>query len=350
MGASWGAFHMISTARPPNIPLAWSRLLGRLRWVGHPITIFVALQIVWLAITLIWVLWFVGVQDEIAAQMKNFGRELFDSGTTVAMMVVGCVLLGVLGVGTIVLFIFGQRQTYLARQQRTFVSSVTHELKSPLASLQLSADTLGARQLNEEQKTRLLDMITTDIDRLKRLVDQILVAGSLDRGILAFDDEERTVDVLAVISKVCENLSYLDPSLRQRIVTESEGPTFEMYAPPAALMLILHNLIENAVKYSPHDAPIVVTVERDGSQAFFAVRDQGLGMDRKDLRRVFRMFHRSDAALKKAIPGTGLGLFIVRSAARILGGRVWAESVGRGKGAVFYVSLPMAARNSSKVI
>ena len=113
----------------------WSH---RLRWLTHPITIFVSLQIVWVAITVIWVIWFVSERAEINALAKRFGQEYFSTEITVAILVVGCILLGVILVGTIMLFVAGQRQTSAASQQRTFVSSVTHELKSPLASLQLA--------------------------------------------------------------------------------------------------------------------------------------------------------------------------------------------------------------------
>ncbi len=331
---------MISTSSALQFGPYWSAWFKRLRWVTHPITIFVFLQIVWLAITLIWVIWFVGEREAISKLAAKFGREYFDPRLTITILVVGCVLLGVLLVGTILLFVFGQRQSYLARQQRTFVSSVTHELKSPLASLQLAFETMNAHRLDEATSRRLSDMIQTDIDRLRRLVDQILVAGRLDKGILMFDEEHQQVHMPDLIQRIGEKLSYLDPNLGQRLVVHCP-PTLTLKASRSALTLIVNNLVENAIKYSPKGSEVVITAERSPTDILISVQDQGIGLDLKDRRRIFRMFHRSDTAIKKAIPGTGLGLYIVKSAVRMLGGRVWAESLGAGQGSTFYVSLPL---------
>lgn len=343
---------MTTASTTPRLRLGahWMALLRRFRWVGHPITIFVSLQIVWVAITLIWVIWFVGAQQEIASLAQRFGREVFDSRVTMSILVTGCVLLGVLLVGTISLFVFGQRQSAAARQHRNFVSSVTHELKSPLASLQLSFETMSTRELDPPTSAKLMRMIDTDIERLRRLVDQILVAGRLDRGALGFDDEVIQVDFRQLVHQVLEHLTFLDPEVASRIEIECD-PGTKVKAPRQALMLILNNLIENAVKYSPRRSKITAACTDGPNETFIYVRDQGHGLDKKDMRRIFKMFHRSESAVKKAIPGTGLGLYIVRSAVRILGGRVWVESPGRDKGTTFYVSLPknvMPARKGLK--
>jgi len=317
----------------------WSRLLQRLSWVTHPITIFVSLQVVWLAITLIWVIWFVTERAEIGALAQRFGQEYFSTEITVAILVVGCILLGVLLVGTILLFVAGQRQSSAARQQRTFVSSVTHELKSPLASLQLAFETMMTHELDPPTRTRIADMIYSDIDRLRRLIDQILVAGRLDRGILSFDDASSVVPMDDLINKIVDKLSYMDPDLRARLSIDCP-PGLTLRASKMALSLILNNLIENSIKYSPRQSPIKIGFDQMGPEVFIYVQDQGIGLDKKDMKRLFKLFRRGEAAVKKAIPGTGLGLYIVKSAVRVLGGRVWAESAGSGTGSTFYVSLP----------
>lgn len=318
----------------------WRRLAWRLRWVTHPVTVFIALQVVWLAITLIWVIWFAGQQAQLAQLAKTFGPERFDSGAAVAILVVGCVLLGVLLVGTIMLFIFGQRQSNAARQQGIFVSSVTHELKSPLASLQLSVQTLQMRRTSEADQAKLMEIINADIDRLRRLIDQILVAGRLDRGLSVFEGEKELIAVEPLVDIIVQRLSYLDPNLKERLRLESP-PGLAVKASRSALVLILNNLIENAVKYSPLLSPVrVVFAENANGGMTIAVEDDGMGLDAKELRRIFKMFQRSDAAVRKAIPGSGLGLYIVRSVVTTLGGKVWVESRGRDQGATFRVMLP----------
>lgn len=318
----------------------FSALLKRLRWVTHPITIFVFLQIVWLAITLIWVIWFVGAQQEITQLASKFRTEFLDSRTTLAILIVGCILLGVLLVGTIMLFVFGQRQSSLARQQRTFVSSVTHELKSPLASLQLAFETINTRALDTVIRERLNGMIQTDIDRLKKLVDQILLAGRLDQGILLFDESLQFVPIKDLILRTIASLTYLDPNLENRIAVECPG-SLSVRLSKSVLTLIFSNLIENAIKYSPKKTPISVSAEYVGSEFCLSFRDQGLGLSKVEKRRIFKMFHRGERALKKAIPGTGLGLYIVRTAVKVLHGKIWAESPGPDQGTSFFVSIPI---------
>ena len=318
----------------------WATWLRRLRWVTHPITIFVFLQVVWIAITLIWVIWFVDQQAGLAKLAQRFGQEYFSSEAALGILVIGCILLGVLLVGTIMLFVFGQRQSAAIRQQRTFVSSVTHELKSPLASLQLAFETMSTRQLDATTSLYMHKMIQGDIDRLRRLIDQILLTGGLDRGGILFNEDPRTSTPMAqIIAQLVERLQYLDTHLGARLTIECP-PGLTVPASPSALSLILNNLLENAVKYSPPGSPIHLGVDRNEHEVFIYVRDQGLGLDKQDKRRLFKMFRRGDTAIKKAIPGTGLGLYIIKSAVRVLGGRVWAVSEGRGKGATFYVSLP----------
>ncbi len=322
-----------------QLSLRWTRLMRRLRWVSHPITIFVALQVAWVAIVVIWVIWFVGEQAQIAKLAERFGTQYFDAGTTVAILIVGCILLAVLLVGTIMLFVFGQRQTSAVRQQRNFVSSVTHELKSPLASLQLGFETLAARTLPDDMKARMMEMIGSDIERLRRLVDQILLAGRIDRGMLTFDEENQIIDLTELVATICDKLSYLDHAVKTR-VTVTKPPDFLLKGSRSALTLVLANLIENALKYSPRGTPVVVSVESGTGDLVLAIKDQGLGLDKKEMRRIFRMFHRSESAIKKAIPGTGLGLYIVKSAVTNLGGKVWVASPGRNQGTTFFVSLP----------
>jgi signal transduction histidine kinase len=315
-------------------------LVRRLRWVTHPITIFVSLQIVWLAITLIWVIWFVGARQELTDLAIRIGKDFIDSTTILATLIVGCILLGVLLVGTILLFIFGQRQSSQARQQRTFVSSVTHELKSPLASLQLAFETMAARTLEPTVQARLHDMIQADIERLKRLVDKILLTGRLDQGIQIYDEDQQFVPVKDFFKSVTSTLTYLDINVQNRISINCSNE-LSVQLSRSALVLICTNLIENALKYSPKDTEITCEAEYQNGYFTLCIKDRGMGLSGVDRRRIFKMFERGERAVQKAIPGTGLGLYIVRTAVRVLGGKIWAESPGPGLGTSFFVSVPL---------
>ena len=315
-------------------------LIRRLRWVTHPITIFVSLQIVWLAITLIWVIWFVGARQELTDLAIRIGKDFIDATTILATLIVGCILLGVLLVGTILLFIFGQRQSSQARQQRTFVSSVTHELKSPLASLQLAFETMAARALEPNIQARLHDMILSDIERLKRLVDKILLTGRLDQGIQIYDEDQQFVPLKDFFRATLATLTYLDLDLQNRVSIICND-TLSVQLSRSALVLICTNLIENAVKYSPKNTEITCEAEYKNGNVVISVKDLGMGLSGIDRRRIFKMFQRGERAVQKAIPGTGLGLYIVRTAVRVFGGKIWAESPGPGLGTTFFVTVPL---------
>ena len=324
----------------PSQEVSWFRaFMRKLRWVLHPVTIFVGLQVLWVVLIVFWVNWFYEGQNQLAELMKSIGNQVPDTPYQLASLTAGIVLLVLILIGVVFLFVAAVRQASVNRQQRSFVSSVTHELRSPLASLKLFIETLRTRNVDPPTKDQILAMMDTDTERLSRLVDQILVSGRLDRGAMSFGTPEK-VDVAALIQTVVTSLKYADPGITERVRVEISGPVF-MLIPRPALSLIFSNLLENAIKYSPKGTPILVKISIGRGEFQMQVIDKGLGLERSERRRIFKMFHRADGAIKKAIPGTGLGLYIVRETARVLGGRVSAESEGLGAGAAFTLSIPL---------
>ncbi len=317
------------------------RLSSAFRWVTHPITVFIILQIIWTAITILWVIWFVEATEEIEQLAKSFGAEKFDSRYALAMLIVGCILLGMLLVGTITLFVSSLRQRKMIEQQKSFVSSVTHELRSPLSSLQLAFETMRSRKLDSDTSDRMMTMALADIERLSRLVNAILISAQLDKGIVGFDLEKEIeiVSLCDLIKKAVAKSEWLDPDIVNRVKVDCPEDLETQSARPI-LVTIVSNLIENAVKYSPPGSPIEVTVTTSHNQYTIGVKDKGFGLEKYDQKRIFRMFYRGKVTSKKAITGTGLGLFMVKTLSQMLGGTAWVESEGRSHGSTFYVTLP----------
>ena len=316
-------------------------VIRAIKLVTHPIFVFVSLQIVWVAITILWVIWFLNQKDDIAELATALGNKNIEPTYGIFFLTVGCILLGILLVGTVLLFVFTQRQTNFMRQQQTFVSSVTHELRSPLASLQLSFETLQNPILPLAMRDKLYEMALRDLQRLFRLVDRILLSSRLDRGIIEHEHTARQIDLDSTIDTVVDQAIYLDQNVKSRIVKKLSHD-FRLWTSPQALSLVLGNLVENAIKYSPTGTPITIEAMSAKDGVVISVSDQGFGLSSKDKRKLFRMFHRSERMTKKAVPGTGLGLYIVRSTISLLGGSVWAESPGVGLGTTFYVYFPNA--------
>lgn len=311
-----------------------------LRWMVHPVVVFVTLQIIWLAITLMWVFWFLESFQEIAKIAEIVGSSYLDNQYALIILIVGCILLGMLLVGTVMLFVTSQKQSHLMSQHKSFLSSVTHELRSPLASLQLTFETMKTRQIDGDTRNKMLEMAMEDIERLTRLVDQILVSSRLDRGLRGFSEEAEHLCLGEFIKTTALRAQWLDPDIEKRleIICPQE---LEIHVPIPVMRLIISNLVENAIKYSPKGNPIKILVTLKEGMITIAVKDDGFGLSSADKKRIFRMFHRASITQKKAIPGTGLGLFIVKSLAKTLGGHAWAESPGKDKGSTFYLSFPV---------
>lgn len=319
------------------------KLLARLTWVVHPISIFVAMQILFVTLISLWVVWFVGRQRDLEKIADRFGALALpiDKSNGITVLVIGIVALVMVLVGSVLLFIWGQRQASFVRQQRSFVSSVTHELRTPLASMHLAYETLMSRSLPEETRKTLLSMSLVDIDRLIRLVNQILISSRLDRGLAMFQDDITTIHVKDRMQDVAKAYLHLDPNLLTRITIDAPADLM-LRVSGNAFTLILGNLIENAVKYSPPNSPIVASANLDQMMVHVKVTDKGMGLDRRERRKIFKMFFRGHSATKKAIPGTGLGLFIVRTSLEQLGGKISVESEGKGEGSTFHIWLPAA--------
>jgi signal transduction histidine kinase len=310
-----------------------------LKWLTHPIFVFVGLQIVWLTIVILWVAWFLGQQETLENVKKIIGTSSsVNPNIGVFSLVIGCVLLGIILVGTILLFVFTQIQSGLLRQQKSFVSSVTHELRSPLASLQLSFETLQRHKLQELTRDKIFGMVNKDLERLSLLVERILIAGRLDKGIVDYQNGQDRIELKDTIHHVIAQQLHLDPMLISRVDVDCPE-TLVIQGSRLGLGIVLGNLLENAVKYSPRASPIRVQVGIKDYEIWIEIEDQGMGLSKKEQRKVFKLFHRSPRALARAVPGTGLGLYIVRSISISMGGRIWVESEGIGRGCRFTVAL-----------
>lgn len=324
-----------SQTNPEEYSLGWRMAVKAYRlllWIKkivlHPVFVFVVLQIVGVTITVLWVVWFLS--------QKTPGIEFrYD----VTFLVLGCVLGGVVIIGTVLLFIFLMQQLRLIKRQRSFVSSVTHEFRSPLSSMMLAVETLQRRSLSEDNQKIQYRMIQSDLDRLVHLVDQILVSARIDRGIKVFSDfdELRWSDFFV---RLTEQYRHLDFDLGNRLKV-SGALDDTVFTSERALQIVVGNIVENAIKYSPKESPIEVNIARKGKIFEIQIRDYGMGLDRRDLKRIFKVFERAKTAIAEAIPGTGLGLYIVQSIVQLMNGHVIAQSAGRGSGSSFVVRIPV---------
>ena len=263
----------------------------------------------------------------------------------VGAMVLGIVFFAVLIAGVVLNTVFLVREIRRNEQQDSFLNAVTHELKTPVASIRLYLQTLQQRQLDEAKKRDFYRIMQEDTDRLLGTIEQVLKAGEARHGI--FEGHREAVDLSAVVRESVE-LAILRHHLAPGAMRLARLPDQEVVVSGnrEQLRTVVANLLDNAVKYTGAEKSIEVDLlALNMDTVLLRVRDNGIGIDRTELKRIFRRFYRIPAQATAAIRGTGLGLFIVRSIVRRHGGEITAESVGEGGGSTFIVRLPRVYRS-----
>ena len=236
--------------------------------------------------------------------------------------------------------------TFLVREIRrneqhdAFINAVTHELKTPIASIRLYLETLQTRPVDEPRRQEFYHTMVEDSDRLLATIEQVLRTGRIGSTVHHKLNLAR-LDVNGVVQECLEKARTL-----YRVPDESleyhPGPPMTIMGDPDEVRAAVSNLIDNAVKYSgPAVKVSVATAPVDGKYVTVRVKDQGAGIPKIELKQIFKRFYRVPGPLATRVKGTGLGLYIVRSVAKRHGGRAWAESEGPGRGSTFVLQLPI---------
>lgn len=269
-------------------------------------------------------------------------------GTDIVLLVLGAVAFTAIITVLVLLSIFLVREIREVRRQDGFIDSVTHELKSPLASLKLCLETLGRTNLAVEQRDKLRTMMLHDVDRLTAFIDDVLQASRLAHESAATNLDE--VDVAAVIHACAVSVAHRH-SIDEATIGVDVPSGLKVITDAISFEIAMKNLIDNAVKYSgdPVRVDVDAVYEADARRLTVSVRDHGIGISRGDLKRVFDRFYRVDHESVRRRKGTGLGLFVVSALVKNLGGRVTAESDGPGKGATMRIIIPANAASDSRI-
>jgi two-component system sensor histidine kinase SenX3 len=249
----------------------------------------------------------------------------------------GSVLCLLLIGGLVLIVILLLREVRLNERQSNFISAVTHELKTPVASLKLYLDTLQLRDLPESRREDFYRTMREDLDRLNATINSVLGAAMyVDRRVL----DLRPLD-LAALARRAIDLTATRNQLGTEAIRFEGPPTLKIVGDPRALETAVLNLLDNAVKYSKDKVDILVQLGRDDrDQAILRIRDQGIGIGRAHLRLIFTRFYRIGAEVRRSRTGTGLGLFIVRSIVKGHKGNVHVDSPGLDRGTTFTITLP----------
>jgi signal transduction histidine kinase len=254
----------------------------------------------------------------------------------------GIVFFAVIIAGMIVNTTFLLREIRRSEQHDSFINAVTHELKTPVASIRLHLETLLRRELPESQKQDFYRLMLSDTDRLTETVEQVLRAGRA--GDKKAGREKSEVDFRQLVQECMEAARarhHLPPETLRYEETAVNGSGLSVLGSHEDLHTAVFNVLDNAIKYSGDDVDVQVRLSApDDRRVVLSVQDHGLGIPPEDVKRIFKRFFRVTDRSRAHVKGTGLGLFIVKAIAQKHGGKVFAESEGEGQGATITLELP----------
>lgn len=261
--------------------------------------------------------------------------------TELALLILGIIFFIVLIFGVVLNTTFLIREIRRSDQHDAFINAVTHELKTPIASIRLYLETLKTREVDEEQRREFYNIMLADSDRLLLTVEQVLRAGRT--GLKRRRISTSVINVSEIVRE-CLELTRVRYGLNETALIYRESPeahSARVSGDIDELRSAFSNLLDNAVKYSEDEVQVSVLVSAlDAKRVAVRVSDKGIGIPSAQLKRIFKRFYRVPGRFMARVKGTGLGLFIVHSVITKHGGRVIAESRGLGYGSTFTVLLP----------
>lgn len=259
----------------------------------------------------------------------------------VAVLILGIIFFALITTGLILNTFFLVREIKRSERHDAFLNAVTHELKTPIASIRLYLQTLKSREVTEEKRAEFYDIMLADSDRLLRTVETVLQAGRMLEGKREFNVTD--IDINAVVADAVETIRSSYNLGEGEIKLARSEKTLLVSADADELKTAFVNLLDNSVKYSGHERKISVRIRPStlSHRVAIVVRDNGIGIPSSDLKRVFKRFHRVANSISD-VKGTGLGLFIVKNIIERHGGKITADSRGTGEGATFSVHLPLS--------
>jgi signal transduction histidine kinase len=254
----------------------------------------------------------------------------------------GIIFFALIIAGMIVNTSFLVRELRRSEQHDSFINAVTHELKTPVASIRLHLETLQRRDLPEAQKQEFYRLMLSDTDRLTETVEQVLRAGRA--GDKKAGREKSAVDFRQLVRECMDAVRirhHLAPESIRYEERSSNGVPPRVLGSSEDLRTAIFNVLDNAIKYSGEHVDVRVRLySPDEKRVVLSVRDHGVGIPPDDMKSIFKRFYRVNHRALAHVKGTGLGLFIVKSIAQKHGGRVFAESAGEGKGTTITMELP----------
>jgi len=306
--------------------------------IFHPIFVFILAQLAWLSLLGLWIYWYVTNYIIFKQVGENYSPQLLARGTNVLALVSGLILLVFVLGGMYFIFIYLNRQLSLTRLYDNFIANVTHELKSPLASILLYLETLDERQVPENRRRQFISLMVKDVNRLQNLINSILKLSGIEKKKMIAHYHVYHID--EVVKDLVEEAIVLFKLTPDSVKIEGDAPCV-CVIDRDALKIVIDNLIDNAIKFSPGPFRLTVQLECTPKKFVLKFTDQGVGILPNDQKKIFYRFFRINKPNIADIRGTGLGLHIVSEIMKAHGGNISVFSAGINKGSTFTIELPI---------
>lgn len=319
--------------------------MGRSRWFYHPIFIFIISILALGSSLFLYIYWYIEVSAGLNQVIRTFNldaEQMLTAQTWVVILVL-CLLVGLILLGMFLIFVYSQKMVQLYRLQRNFINNFTHELKTPVASLSLYLETFQKYTLPREDQLKYIGYMISDVKRLSDNITRILNLARLESK--GFTGKLAQVDPVAAIDRFLEKNRYLFADADIDLDTTLIGH-FHCRINLELFNIMLMNLLTNAVNYCTAPHPIIhIHVKAAGDRLSIHFRDNGIGFDKRERKKIFKKFYQIGQSHDMSAKGSGIGLFLAQGIAKVHKGRIVASSPGKGKGAEFSVLLPLSGRS-----
>lgn len=315
-------------------------IIDRTKWFFHPVLVFI-FSILALALSLtLYIHWYVevttGFREVVTIHNLDPGQFL-ESETWVVILVLS-ILVGMILVGILIIFIYSQKIQQLYRMQYNFINNFTHELKTPVTSLKLYLETFMKYELNRRDQIKYLGYMVQDVERLSENINRILNLAKIESK--SYGGELVESNLVAAVERFIKDNGRLLKNCEINIHNPS-GLNFPYNVNESLFDMLLMNLLNNALKYNESEKPkIDITFELLKSKLHIRFADNGIGIEKREIKKIFKKFYQTGRVDDMTAQGSGLGLHLVRSVARLHHGKVVAQSKGKGRGSEFTLMFP----------
>jgi len=302
------------------------------------ILIFVLAQIAWLLLLGLWIYWYVSNHIIISGVEGKIQSEIISKDINIIILIGGLIMLVAISFGMSIIFRRLNLQMRITKLYDNFIANITHELKSPLASIQMYLETMDNRKVPKAKQKEFLHHMLTDTKRLNNLINSILEISAIEQKKTFFKYHTHDADSLIrdLIQEAMRRYKLTDKNVHLKGHVDCQ-----CVADQDALHIVMNNLVDNAIKYSVDSVKINIKLRQTAQHIIITFSDQGIGIPGKEIKKIFNKFHRLYNKKIPSVKGTGLGLYWVRQIIRNHGGKVSVSSKGEGQGTTFTISLPI---------